>query len=236
MSNALSVFDPNQLPRTYAGNADDYKDVGKTDYLLRLSLYSKGKPIDKGLIKPGHFGVQISKDRVEDLGDSIDVLFLAKRYKAVDMSDPDALIVVFDKDSDEYKRIEEESKIKDSNCMAGVDFLLYESSTGRFLDFHCSTKSADREAGAMMAYLPISQADIDAQGLKGVKPQGPVPATLKSEYVTKKNWAWFAPQVQKCSNFTNPPSLADVSAEITKFITEKGTEVETAPADNRRSR
>ena len=233
MTNALTTFDPSQLPATFSGNANDYKDVGKVDYLLRLQLYSKGKPIDKGLVKPGHFGIPMSDDKVVDLGDNIDVLFLAKRFKAVDMSDKDALVVSFDINSAEYKRIEAESKVRDSNCMAGVSFLIYESSTGRFLELHCSSKSAAREASSMMAYLPISKADIDAQGLKGVKPQGPKPATLKSQYVTKKNWAWFAPTVHDCSNFANPPSFEAVRDEIVKFINEKGTEVVT---EERRSR
>ena len=234
MSNALTTFDPTQLPQTYSGNADDFKDIGKTDYLLRLQLASKGRAIDIGGVKPGSYCIPMG-DKFQDIGDSIDLLFLARRYKAVDMTDHDALIVVFDKNSDEYKRIEAESKVKDSNCMAGVDFLVYESSTGKFLDYHAASGGAAYAAPEMMAYLPISQADIDAQGLKDVKPQGPRPCNLKSKYIKKKARSFFVPTVHDCSNFANPPKFEDVRDQITKFVTEKGTEV-VAPDEKRRSR
>ena len=57
------------------------------------------------------------------------------------MSDKEAIIVCHDHESDEFKRIAAKSLEKESHCMYGPSFLVFERSSGRFLEFFCGSKS-----------------------------------------------------------------------------------------------
>ena len=60
-----------------------------------MQLYTKGKAINKGQVRPGCYGIPEGEE-VIDLGDTIDILPLARRPKAIDMTDKDAVIVSYD--------------------------------------------------------------------------------------------------------------------------------------------
>lgn len=228
MSTALSITTP-QLPSTEI--AADYDDLAKGGaFLQRLQLFTKGKPIDKGLIKPGHYGVPVSEDEVIDLGETVDLIPLARRPKAVDMSDKEAIITVYDDKSDEFKRIAATSAGKESNCMFGVSFLVFERSQGKFYELFFGTKSSRPEAKNLYPFLPNSD---ESKG--PVKPA--TAATLKARYVEKK-FSWHVPVVTKCSTpFAKLPTEAQVVDEIGKFLNPKAEEVEVVeekPADKKR--
>ena len=130
MSNELVTVNLEQLPSTQIGTDDQFAELAKGgDFIGRLQLFTKGEAVNKGLIPPGHYGIPVSKDEVEDLGATVDVVPLARRPKALDMSDPDAIINSYDRTSDEFNRIAEASTDSDSHCMYGVSFLVYERST-----------------------------------------------------------------------------------------------------------
>jgi hypothetical protein len=229
MSNELSIVDLNQLPSTQIGTNDAiYDDLAKgAEFLQRLQLYTKGKPIDKGLIRPGHYGIPESEEEITDLGDSIDVLVLARRPKALDMSDKEAIFVSYDNESAEFKRIAATSLEKESNCMYGPSFLVLERSSGKFLEFFCGSKSTRAEAKKIYPFLPLTAADIAARQLTGQTPHGPLPMTLRSRLVEKGSWSWHVPVVAKCSvPFTNAPPSQRIVDEIVKFIAPKADGVE----------
>ena len=157
-----------QLPSTQIGSDDQFADLAKSaDYIGRLQLFTKGKAINKKLVGPGNYGVPESDEEVIDLGDTIDIIPLARRPKAIDMTDSEAIIVNYDPEAKEFKRIAAQSLEKESHCMYGPSFLVYERSTGRFLEFFCGNKSSRSEAKKVYPYLPLSQADIDAKAAKG---------------------------------------------------------------------
>lgn len=221
-SNELSLavdIELPQLPSTYVQDDDVFDDIAKgADFLGRLQLFTKGKAIDKGHIRPGHYGIPEGDDEITDLGDSIDVLVLERRTKALDMSDTDAIITNYDRESAEFRRIEAMSMERDSGCMYGPSFLVIERTTGRFLEFFCGTKSTRSEAKKIYPFLPLSQAQIDARKLTGQEPHGPIPMTLKSRHVEKGKWSWHVPVVVKGSvPFTNVPSGKRIIDEVTKF-------------------
>ena len=83
------------------------------------------------------------------------------------MTDSEAIIVNYDPDSKEFKRIAATSLEKESHCMYGPSFLVFERSHGRFLEFFCGNKSSRSEAKKVYPYLPLTQADIDAKAAKG---------------------------------------------------------------------
>ena len=174
-----------QLPSTQIGSDDQFADLAKSaDYIGRLQLFTKGKAINKKLVGPGNYGIPESDEEVIDLGDTIDIIPLARRPKAIDMTDSEAIIVNYDPEAEEFKRIAAQSLEKESHCMYGPSFLVYERSTGRFLEFFCGNKSSRSEAKKVYPYLPLSQADIDAKAAKGedvsdLAPHGPLPLTLE---------------------------------------------------------
>ena len=90
-------------------------DLGKlekltqsTTYLKRIQLYSKGKPVETGLIPPGHYGIP-ENDVIVDLGEEIDVLPLSLRSKAIDFKNRDAIIVSYDDTCDVFVDIAKRS-------------------------------------------------------------------------------------------------------------------------------
>ena len=125
---------------------------------------------------------------------------------------------------------------KESHCMYGPSFLVFERSTCRFLEFFCGNKSSRSEAKKLYPYLPLSQADIDAKAARGedvggLEPHGPLPLTLKSRLVEKGTYSWHVPVVVKCGEaFTKLPSMDRIVKEINAFLTVKDNGVERAAA------
>ena len=166
--NALAIVDLNQLPSVQIGSDEDFDSIAKSsDFLGRLQLYTKGKAVNRNLVRPGHYGIPESEEEVVDLGDSVDLLPLARRPKAIDMSDTQALIAVYDVKSAEFQRIQAQAGEKESHCMYGPSFLVIERSTGRFLEFFCGSKSARSEAKRIFPFLPLTQPTIDAMAERG---------------------------------------------------------------------
>ena len=155
------------------------------------------------------------------------------------MTDNEAIIANYDPDSDEFKRIAAKSLEKESHCMYGPSFLVFERSRGLFLEFFCGNKSSRSEAKKVYSYLPLTQADIDAKAATGndvsnLQPHGPLPLTLKSRLVEKGTYSWHVPVVTKCSTaFTNFPKQDRVNKEIGAFLNVKDNGVE---RDGRRGR
>ena len=210
-----------QLPSTQIGSDTDFDAIAKSsDFLPRLQLYTKGKAVNKKLVEPGNYGIPVTDDEVNDLGDEIDLLPLARRPKAIDLKDPENIVAVFDVSDPEFKRIQAQSAEKESGCMYGPSFLVYERSTGQFLEFFCGTKSARTEAKRIFPYLPLTQERIDSDpNLADQQPHDAMPVTMKSRLVEKGQWSWHVPVAVKCSTpFTKIPPTAVIVEQIVKFL------------------
>ena len=177
----------------------------------------QGQAIDRKLIGPGHYGIPESADEITDLGPSIDLLVLARRPKAVDMSDSDAIITSFDPESAEFKRIAAKSLEKESNCMYGPSFLVIErNNLQRPLEFFCGTKSSRAEAKKIYPFLALSAEQIEARGLKDEKPHGPLAMTLTARLVEEGKYSWHVPVANKCTTpFTELLADEKIIDEIT---------------------
>ena len=225
--NDLVTVDVSQLPATQMGGDKGFDEIAQGgDFLARLQLFSKGVAINKGLIKPGHWGIPEGDDVVTDLGISIDCLCLARRPKAIDMADTDAIVVNYDLDSDEFQRIAAASMTSDSGCMYGPSFLILERSSGRFVEFFCGTKSTRSEAKKIYPYLPLTAADTKARKLDA-EPHGPQPFTMKTKLVERKHFSWHVPVVSKCSTpFAALPDMEKIIKEIEWFVNPQADGVE----------
>ncbi len=238
---SLVPVDMSQLPSVQVGSDEVFDEMSQGgDFLGRLQLYSKGTAINKGLIGVGRWGIPENAEQIIDLGDKIDIIPFARRPKALDMSDKEAIITNYDATSDEFKRIQSRSSEQNSGCMFGVSFLILERSSGRFLEFFCGTKSTRSEAKKIFPFLALTQPDIAARGLTGVEPHGPLPCTLDIRLVERKSFSWHVPVVSKCSSpFTSVPAIERIAAEMTRFCnpSDEGTEkVDEKSAENQRAR
>jgi len=229
---------------TQVGSEEDFADLSKgTAFLGRLQLYTKGTAVNKKLIGPGEFGVPESDEQIIGLGETVDILPLARRPKAIDLSDKEAIITCYDPQSDVFKDIAARSSGSDSGCMYGVSFLVIERKTGRLLEFFCGTKSTRPEAGKIAAFLPLSANDIERKAAAGVdvsnmEPHGPLPMSMKSKLVEKGKFSWHVPVVLPCSTpFNKMPKEATIYLEVAKFLNPSSTEVEKEkPADGKKKR
>ncbi len=227
MTDALATLDLNQLPSTQLGNDEAFAELSKGgDFLKYVKLYTKGKDVDSGKIPPGRWGIpEPGGEVIIDLGDSIDVLPLARRPKAIDMKDKSAIVVSYDEQSAEFKRIVGQSTKPLSGCQYGVSFLVFEKSTGQFLEVFFGNKSSRPEAKKLYPYIPLSPADIKRRKLDA-EPHGPLPVTIKIRLAENSKGTWHVPMVVKSLAPIGLPSQKVVNKEMVKFITVKSDGVE----------
>ncbi len=174
------------------------------DYFERLQLYQGSSGAAKeGIIAPGNYGIP-KGDTVDDLGKQVDVLVFALRPKALDTSG-ETPVASYDVESSEFKRIRETAEtVKDSGCMYGLEFLVLERTTNKFLTYFASSASARREAGKM------------------VPKDNVIAVTLKADFIKKGKYSWHAPVITPCSTpFTSVPEVNVIKAKVEKFLAEK---------------
>ncbi len=208
--------------------------IQESTYLSRIQLYSKGKPIDTGLISPGHFGTP-NNDEIKSLGTEIDIIPLCVRAKAIDSSDRDAMVITYDAEGEEYARIKSLADVKDSGCQFGFAYLVYERSTSEYYEYFFGNESHRRAAPDVTAFLPKTSQRIKELTEKlGHAPQPAGPCTLKSKYVIKKgtDWGWFVPTTYPCSTPFKGFDLVQANEQIAKFEALEGSKVEKAPEDD----
>jgi hypothetical protein len=240
---SLTPVNLDQLPSTQIGTDDQFAEMSQGgDYLGRMQLYTAGKAVNKGLIPSGNYGVPDGDSDIIDLGKSVDLIPLARRPKAIDMTDTEALVISYDMESEEFKRIAAKSAEAESHCQYGPSFLVYERTTNRFLEFFCGNKSNRIEAKKIYPSLPLTQADIDNLAKAGndvsdLKPHGPLPVTLKVKVAENKRGSWHVPVAVKCTTpFQRVPPTDVIVREINKFLTIKDNGVEKVAEKDARAR
>ena len=206
-----------------------------SDFLKRIQLYSKGKHVDKKLVEAGNFGIPLSTEKINQLGETIDVLIIERRAKAIDMSDLENLIITYDSTSDEFMRIESASTTKDSGCSYGPSYLVFERVTGKFYEFFCGSKSARIESSAINAYLPVTEAMIEAGVTDEKKVRGPKPCTLRAHLIETPRFTWHVPQAEDClTPFAKLPNVEQIAEEVNKFRNPDEPELEVVSEDTRK--
>lgn len=214
--------------------AEDLKALdamtSSSSFLQRMQLYSKGKSGASGtIIDGGHFGIPRSSDDIVDLGKSVDMLVIARKAKAIDMSDTDNIIVSNSPSDAEFKRIVDlADNTRDSGCAYGPTYLVYERSTSSFYELFMGNKSGRYASAKINEFLP-------SVGEDGT-PNFPT-MTLTSEYITKGKWNWFAPKPTAGLTAIDIPNAEALKSEIERFMKpegEEGVETVEAPASSRK--
>lgn len=215
--NALTPFAGCQLPAVSTETLDQLDDVSQaSEFLPRIQLITKGKYVDTGKIAPGHWGVpQPGGEDIIDLGDKIDVIPLEGRTKALDVSDKENIISVYDATDEEFQRIK--NAPKNTGCMWGPSYLVIERSTGKLYELYFSNKSGRQEAGKIKPFL-VSRS----------------PMTLGIRYKKGPDYGWHVPVVNKCSEpFSKDsiPPMEKITEEIEKFKNPQKSGDEKVPED-----
>ncbi|MHC4120283.1 MAG: hypothetical protein ACYSWO_22545 [Planctomycetota bacterium] len=217
MANELVPFKVN-LPAVSTEQLETLDEVAKgSEFLSRIQLITKGQYVDTGKIGAGHWGVpQPGGEDIIDLGESIDIIPFCYRPKALDVSDREAIISVYDVKDPEFQRIK--NAPKNTGCMWGPSFLVLERSTGKMYELFFGNKSGRNEAGKLKPFLPQ-----EANG------GNPSPARLGIRYKKMPEYGWHVPVVTKCSEPFDQAAVKvtpeQLEAEIQKFLNpEKGAE------------
>jgi hypothetical protein len=155
-----------------------------------------------------HFALHASGDPV-DLGGEVDLLPIAWRPKAMDISGK-AMIVSYDQDSAEFKGIMTRSAVANSKCMYGIEFLCWLPKQTRFITFYFSSKSSRKEAPGMKSRIGKA-------------------CTVKPKLCQTSEYTWFVPTVFDCNVPFDLPTMEDIKDEVEKFNNPPKSLIEKAP-------
>ncbi len=199
MSNALAVL--NELENGGLAITDEsFKGlVGEQNsYASRIQLFSfNSGAVTDNKIKAGHFGFVNGQD-IKDLGEEIQVMPLGVRPKAMDLSGEKPLIV-YDTTNPIFAEIQSKAKAsKESNCMVGVEFLVYLPEEDVFTTFYLANATLLREAQNIKDNL--------AQLLK-----------MTSKLIKKDRYSWHGMTVALSSVEIQIPSRDRIVAELSAF-------------------
>jgi hypothetical protein len=196
---------------------------GSGGYLARLQLMtSNSQPCKDGLFPINHYAI-VDNGNFDDLGTDVQAHVLAYRPLALDFSDD--VVAVYDPMLDsknqptgEFARIKAAADASsESECMYGVQFLLYIPARDRLVTLMLGTKTARREVPTM-----VSKRGTDV--------------TLSAKKIETKKYTYFSIKIDKCTEELDVP-ISEIAPEIEKFCHPKAIErtpIEQASPDRER--
>ncbi len=188
-----------------------------TDYFPRLQLMGgQSTLVQEGKMNVGTYAYIRTRDSFENLGPDVDVLVCSWRIKAMRIGE-DEVVSIFDINNPEFDKIKVESKIQNSGCMCGVEFLLWIPTQQSFATFFMASKSFARIA-------PSVRSCIDEDN------NTPGPCSLTSKLVSNKKYKSHVPVVRQCSTAFEMPEQEDFIASLEKFQNPNEEEVESVDA------
>jgi len=181
-----------------------------------MQLYTASSAaITSGFIGSGRFGVPLAKDKIEDLGNSVDCLPVAWRFKAMKFGE--AVISVYNPQSKQFKDIQNTAdEVPDSGCSYGLEFLVWLPSLKQFVTYFMNSKTSRLVAPE-------------------VKDRLGTPITIRSNLIKKGSRQWHGPVVSICSTPFEAPNQEDLLTNATKFANPKESEVEEAEQTSSRA-
>jgi hypothetical protein len=179
-------------------SADDFAKVSTTgDYLPRLQLMTAGSEQCKtGEFPINHYAI-VKDSKFTDYGPAIDILPIAWRPKALDMSG-EVILTDYTPDSEKFKAIITKSEVNDSGCMYGPEYLVWVPVAKTFALFFLGSKSGRRESPKLNARLLTA-------------------STLKSKKIVTEKHTWFCPEIARCSTPFDVPTKEQIVEQVEKF-------------------
>lgn len=200
MSNELIPLDALGGDMIVAQDAELLGDLSSgKEFLPYLQLFTlKSTAVAEGKINGGHYGL-VKDGNITDLGKEINICFLSVRPRAF-FKDGTNVIIVFDKEHDEYKRIASMQANKVQGAMTGPEVLCWVPAENTFATFFCGSPTLKKESRGWGTYL------------------GKQPVTLKAKLIDNKGHKWHGPVTLPYSGTLAPmPSPEDIEEEVKKF-------------------
>jgi hypothetical protein len=212
--NELIILPTGEVPQVYT--EDDFSEATKTgDYLPRLQLMTASSEVCKtGAFPINHFAI-VRDQNMKDLGKEVNILVIAWRPKALQISDE--IISIYNTKDPEFARIRDLSGEKDSGAMYGPEFLVWIPDARKFATFFMGTKSMRREATV------VNEMMRQAVTLKGVQ-------------ISNAKYTWFSAKAERCTTVFDLPDQEDLEEEYKKFINPPQKTVERVQEDEKASR
>lgn len=175
-------------------------------YYPRIKLcQGSAKEVAKKKVKAGGcFALIKSKEDITDLGEEVEIIVCKGRPKALQTGE--VILTNYEKDSEEFKRIQDMSKEKDSNCMFGPEYLVYLPGQKIFATYHMNSATARQESGEMHEHLGN-------------------PALLRSHYIEKPKFSWWGPLVEDAPTPADLPTVEEFVAEIAKYMALRSSKI-----------
>lgn len=223
MSNEMQgiIDDPKNfsVPAVENPYEDDFGLFTSALFLPRLSMEgSSSKLVKKKKVSAGNYIVITGREEFQDLGNSLDLLVLTYRSKALDLSDLKNITASFDPKSDEFKRIQGESQNKSKGYLYGLEFLVWVPSMEgdqKFATFFMGNPTA---RVAAKNFKPLLKS--------ATNPRANNQATLTTELIDNQTHQWEAPVILPCSgDLPNYPTVEQMSAQMSVFLNPPKTPV-----------
>jgi hypothetical protein len=156
--------------------------------------------------KEGEFPVNnfalIDNNNHIDLGKKVDVILLGMRPKALDTQTP---LTCYEPNLDEdgeftgdFQDIVERSKVKDSGCMWGPEFLVYIPANKQFATFFMGTVTMRYEDPKLQSNLGNAM-------------------TLGSKLIETKSYSYMSPVGMECSTVVEVPDADEMAKAMEQF-------------------
>jgi len=195
---------------------------GDSKFLPRLQLMTmRSTKVSVDGFPANHFAV-VEGQTMQDIGESVDVLLIAWRPKALDTKGDDIITSYdpkFDADNKPtgiFKEIQDKAGIRDSGCMFGPEYLVYIPSAQKYATFFCGSITLRYEAPAFTTRLGNA-------------------ATLRANLIKpKKSDPYFSTKVYDCTTVFDIPDSSEMKKITAEFLDPKedgpegATEAETA--------
>lgn len=216
------------IPTSYGGDAgamiesseeDLLAVAGASGFLPRLQLFgSSSDAVKEAKIQVAHWGVVRAKDQLEDMGKEVDILVIAGRAKALDISGEKA-VTSYDRLSEAFKDIATRSAKQNSKCMFGPEFLVWVPAAKTYATLFLCSPTARRETRPLHARLGKA-------------------ATCKAQLIEGKSFKWHGPVFVPCTTPFDIPPVDEITTEAKKFLSpdDKGPELATTEGGGERAR
>lgn len=212
MTNAMTVFgqDADRQISTKVSEEDFAKATeGGFNFLPRLQLFQgSSNEVKRKEIGLGEWGVIKGKKIDIKLGESFIFVPCAYRLKAMEFGAK--VLSYFDPKTDNFQRIKDESKKKDSKCACGPEFLIWLPEQLLFCTLYCTNTTFKNAAPTVRGMLnKLVAADV--------------------EFIEGAEHSWHGPKfnISSQTEFAMP-SLEMLVTTKTEFIDAKDSEVELA--------
>lgn len=154
-------------------------------------------------ISAGNFILRKNKNEFVDLGDSIDVLVVDWRPKAMRVDKATNRIQIeFDRESEAFQEIQEAAKARAQGNFWGFEFLVYLGDYGEFANLYCNNPTLQNVARSELIHFMRKTTRLQS-------------ILLKKE---QTNFQWFAFSCAACSSpFQVPLDLESLKGKHEKF-------------------